>query len=190
MRLVFLGAPGAGKGTQAVQACKKFNLHHLATGDMLREAIATQSSLGERVAKIVELGSLVDDKTIIDLISAKLTEVDNFILDGFPRTLAQGEALRALLLNTKKPLDGVILFNVNEDAVLERIIGRAKNEGRKDDTPETFRKRLETYNKETSLLLAFYRAEGLVRAIDGMASVKAVSQAITGILERIKSEID
>lgn len=188
MRLVFLGAPGAGKGTQAIQAAKSFGLTHLATGDMLREAIAANSPLGKKVAKIVESGALVDDATIIELISVKLTEIGGFILDGFPRTLGQGEALRILLADIKKPLAGVILFNIDEDEILARIKQRAKKEGRSDDTPETFKNRLETYHKETSPLLAFYRAQGLVHTIDGMKSIEAVSQAIAGILERLKNE--
>jgi adenylate kinase len=186
MRLVLLGAPGAGKGTQAIRAAEAYNLHHLATGDMLREAIAQGSALGQKVSKIVESGALVDDGTIIELIASRIENLDNFILDGFPRTLPQGESLRLLLAEMKKPLDGVIVFNVDEAAILERIRARAKEENRPDDNPETFQKRLATYHKETAPLLAFYRAEGLVHAVDGMAKIDSVAQAINGIIERIK----
>ncbi len=186
MRLVFLGAPGAGKGTQAVKAAQEFGLIHLSTGDLLREAIASKTEIGQRVAEIVKSGALVDDETIITLISERVDRLASFILDGFPRTLPQAEALRALLLEKQKPLDGVIQFNVDEDAILERIKSRAEKEGRNDDSPSTFQKRLETYRAETLPLLAFYRAEGLVYPIDGMASIDAVAQAIRGILERIK----
>lgn len=187
MRLIFLGAPGAGKGTQAIKAAKAFDLQHLATGDMLREAIAQGSDLGKKVEKIVEGGGLVDDATIIELISSRIEGKDDFILDGFPRTLQQGEALRTLLTEKNKLLDGVIIFNVDDGAILERIKLRATQEGRSDDSPETFQKRLELYHKETAPLLAFYRAEGLVHAIDAMASIDSVAQVIRGILERIKA---
>lgn len=183
MRIVFLGAPGAGKGTQAMRAAEAFGAQHLATGDMLRAAINEGSALGQRVAQIVESGALVDDATVIELIANTIEGKEHFILDGFPRTLAQGESLRTLLATKKKPLDGVIVFDVNEDAILGRIQNRAKEEGRSDDTPEIFKTRLAAYAKETAPLIAFYRAEGLVHIVDGMSSIDKVADSITAILE-------
>jgi len=186
MGLVFLGPPGAGKGTQAMRAAQRFDLAHLSTGAMLREAIEQQTPLGKKVEAIHDRGELVDDETMMALISDRLTSVDGFILDGFPRTLAQGEGLRALLAKESKPLSGVILFEIDEGAILDRIKQRARNEGRSDDQPATFQHRLEVYHAQTSPLLAFYRAEGLLRPIDGMAPIEAVGEAIAGILDRLK----
>ena len=188
MRLVFLGPPGAGKGTQAERAAKRFNLTHLSTGDILRQAITEQTELGRRVAAILDRGDLVDDETMIDLISDHIEAASGFILDGFPRTLAQGHGLRAVLDQMGRPLSGVILFNVDQAAMLERIKRRQGEENRGDDTPETFLRRLKVYEAQTSPLLAFYRAEGVLRPIDGMAGIEAVAQTIAQILERLEND--
>ena len=171
-----------------MRAAERFGLAHLATGDMLREAIEQKTPLGKRVAEIHDRGELVDDDTMLDLISDRIKRKEGFILDGFPRTLAQGEALRVLLAEMGKPLSGVILFNVDHAAILERIKLRLREEGRGDDTPETFKRRLEVYEAQTSPLLAFYRAEGLLRPIDGMAQIDIVAETIAQILERLKND--
>ena len=184
MRFVFLGAPGAGKGTQASRAAQDLNIAHLATGDLLRDAIAKQNPLGKKVGEIVKSGALVSDDIMIALIAERLSTQADFILDGFPRTLAQGEALRDLLLERGSPLQAVIWFEANEDNLLARIKNRAKQEGRSDDNEQVFEKRLKAYHEQTKPLLAFYRAEGLIHPIDAMADIEACASAIQAILKK------
>ncbi len=186
MRFVFLGPPGAGKGTQAERIADKYHLVHLATGNMLRAAIADKTELGDKVQSIVKNGGLVPDGIILDLITARLDESDGFILDGFPRTLVQGEGLRDQLKKLGKPLDGVILFNVDEGGIFERIKTRADEENRADDTPEIFTRRMSEYHKQTSPLIAFYRSDGLLQPIDGMRKIDEVTQTLVAIMDKVK----
>ena len=188
MRLVFLGPPGAGKGTQAEQIAEKYHVVHLSTGSMLRAAIADKTELGNQVQSIVKNGGLVPDNIILDLVTSQLQAQDGFVLDGFPRTLVQGEKLRDQLKALNKPIDGVILFNVDEDAVFERIKARASAENRADDTPETFTRRMSEYHKQTAPLIAFYRSEGLLQPIDAMKDIKNVTQNLVGIVDKFHAE--
>ena len=188
MRLVFLGPPGAGKGTQAEQIAEKYRVVHLSTGSMLRAAIAAKTELGNKVQAIVKDGGLVPDSIILDLVTSQLQTQDGFVLDGFPRTLIQGEKLRDQLKELNKPIDGVILFNVDEDAVFERIKTRASSENRADDTPETFTRRMSEYHKQTAPLIAFYRSEGLLQPIDAMKDIKNVTRDLVGIVDKFHAE--
>ena len=188
MRLVFLGPPGAGKGTQAEQIAEKYCVVHLSTGSMLRAAIAAKTELGNKVQAIVKDGGLVPDNIILDLVTSQLQAQDGFVLDGFPRTLVQGEKLRDQLKALNKPIDGVILFNVDEDAVFERIKARASAENRADDTPETFTRRMSEYHKQTAPLIAFYRSEGLLQPIDAMKDIKNVTQTLVSIVDKFHAE--
>ena len=188
MKLVFLGPPGAGKGTQAEQIAEKYHLVHLSTGSMLRAAIAAKTELGNKVQSIVKNGGLVPDNIILDLVTSQLKSQDGFVLDGFPRTLVQGERLRDQLKVLDKQIDGVILFNVDEGAVFERIKTRASAENRADDTPETFTRRMSEYHKQTAPLIAFYRSEGLLQPIDAMKDIKKVTQTLVGIVDKFHAE--
>ena len=214
MNLILLGPPGAGKGTQAERLQKAFNLVQLSTGDMLRDEVKSGSELGKTAKEIMEKGQLVPDDLIIAMISGRLdaqTDGDGIILDGFPRTTAQAEALDEMLEEKGLHMDHVIQITVDEDAVVERIAGRyscakcgagyhdkfkkPKKEGvcdecgsteftrRADDNAETVRSRLEAYNEQTAPILPYYRDGGRLQEVDGMGSIDEVFERIKAVLE-------
>lgn len=218
MRLVLLGPPGAGKGTQAQWLKERFGIPHLSTGDMLREAVAAGSEIGRQAKAVMERGELVSDAIMVGVIRERLDQPDcarGFILDGFPRTLAQAEALDALLAERGEKLDAVIEFAVEPEVLVARIAGRfacakcgagyherfkrPRVEGvcdvcgstefvrRADDNEEAVRRRLQAYLEQTAPLVAFYRARGVLRTVDGMASIAEVSNAIARALEGVRS---
>ncbi len=178
MRSVLVGPPGAGKGTQAVLLAKELGVPHISTGEMLRESIASGSELGKRVKAITEAGNLVPDGTMIDIIAGRLSKSDaalGFILDGFPRTVAQAEALKVLLEKKDMPIDVVVAFVVPEDILLGRIQSRAKaGGGRADDNLEVAAKRLKVYWEQTAPVISFYRDSGLLVEIDGLGTIDEV----------------
>ncbi|MET0547346.1 MAG: adenylate kinase [Caulobacterales bacterium] len=187
MNLVLFGAPAAGKGTQAKKLVSERGFVQLSTGDMLRAARAAGTELGNRVAAIMDSGSLVSDEIVIALIEEQLDtrkDATGFIFDGFPRTVPQAEALDAVLARHGQSIDLVILLGVDESALLGRIEKRFKEEGRADDNPETYKVRLQKYKEQTEPLVAFYEKTGKVVKLDGMADVetvaKAVGQAVDG----------
>ena len=168
--VLLLGVQGAGKGTQAKRISSDYGLAHIATGEMLREAIADGSELGRRVQPILESGELVPDDLMIELIRVRLQHEDaenGFVLDGFPRTLAQAEALDTMLADIGRPLSVVFELQVPDDVAVERLHRRAEEEGRADDTPEAIEKRLELYHRETEPLVAHYRLLGNLVGIHG-----------------------
>lgn len=191
MRLILLGPPGAGKGTQSARIVDRFGIPQLSTGDMLRAAVAAGTPVGLQAKDIMSAGGLVPDEVVIGIVADRIAEPDcrrGFILDGFPRTVAQAEALDAMLARKGMRLDAVIELLVNEDALVHRIAARvaetlARGEPvRKDDTPETFKTRLEAYRQQTSPLSAYYAGKGMLRTIDGMAPIDRVTEAVVGIL--------
>ena len=180
-RLVLLGAPGAGKGTQAARLVGKLGVPKISTGDLLREAVAAGSELGLRVRGTMERGELVSDEIVIELVRERLARPDagrGFVLDGFPRTVKQAEALDRLLGELGTGLQRCVALQVDEDAVVERLVKRAELEGRSDDRPETIRNRIRVYRRDTAPLIDYYRGRSLLREIDGMGSVEQVQQAI------------
>jgi adenylate kinase len=213
MNLILLGPPGAGKGTQAKRLEQKYGLVQLATGDMLRAAVASGSALGTRVKAIMDSGRLVPDDIIIEMLAARIAEPDaasGFILDGFPRTVPQAEALDRMLEAASRHLDHVILMEVDEQALIERIAGRfscrtcgasfherhhrPRIEGvcdvcggtdlvhRADDRPEAVATRLAAYRNQTAPLLPYYRERGVLRTVDGMADIDEVTRQIETVL--------
>ncbi|MEP6910710.1 MAG: adenylate kinase [Actinomycetota bacterium] len=168
--VLLLGVQGAGKGTQAKRIASDYGLAHIATGDILRNAIAQETSLGLRVKPILESGELVPDDLMIELIRERLQSDDaenGFVLDGFPRTMTQADALDSMLTEIGRPLSVVFELQVPDDVAVERLHRRAEDEGRADDTPEAIEKRLELYHRETEPLVTHYRALGNLVGIHG-----------------------
>ena len=187
MNLILLGPPGAGKGTQAQRLMDKFSIVQLSTGDMLRAAVDEGTELGKQAKVIMDRGDLVSDDIMVGIISARLTAADcanGFILDGFPRTVAQAEALDAMLDEKGLKIDHVISIEVDEEVLFERIKSRAEETGgaRSDDNEETLRKRLEVYRDLTAPIIPYYRGKGALKTVDGMADIDSVSGQIMKIL--------
>lgn len=191
MNIILLGPPGAGKGTQAAKLVEERGMIQLSTGDMLREAKASGSEMGKKVAAIMDAGELVTDEIVIGLIEEKL-EGDNgggFIFDGFPRTLAQADALGALLAKHGQSLDAVIEMQVDDEVLVGRIVGRAE-EARKagqpvraDDNEESLKIRLMEYYKKTSPLIGYYHAKGDLQSVNGLGEIDEVKAEIAGVLD-------
>jgi len=216
MRLILVGPPGAGKGTQAKFLVDKFGIPQLSTGDMLREAVASGTPTGKKAKAVMAAGKLVSDAIVNAIVSDRLDQPDSrkgFVLDGYPRTLAQADALSDMLKRKRRPLHAVIELAVDDDALVERVAGRftcAKcGEGyhdkfklpkipgvcdrcgstefkrRPDDNAETMRTRLQAYYKETSPLIGYYYARGLLAKVDGMGEIAAVRRGILHVLKMI-----
>lgn len=185
MRLLLVGPQGSGKGTQAKRLAAVHGIPHVATGDILRAAVAERTPLGRRVQPILERGDLVPDDLMIGLIRERLAGEDGFLLDGFPRTLPQAEALDAMLAELGKPLDAVLLLDVSDEVALARLLGRQREEGRSDDTPDAIRNRLRLYHELTEPVLERYRAAGLLVEVDGERTMDEVTAALEDALARI-----
>ena len=182
MRLVFVGPPGAGKGTQAEKIVETYKIAHLSTGDMLRAARDAGTAVGKKAEEYMSAGALVPDEIIIEIIKERLEEPDcapGYLLDGFPRTLAQAAELDEMLSGKKTPLDIVLELRVHEEELFERLAGR----GRADDTPDVIRQRLEAYRKQTEPLVEYYEKRGLLKTIDGVGTVE-------DIFALVKKELD
>lgn len=185
MNLILFGPPGAGKGTQAQRLVSERGYVQLSTGDMLRAARKSGSELGNRVAAIMDSGSLVSDAIVIELIEDALEThkgAPGFIFDGFPRTLAQAKALDDLLARKSQKIDHVIRLEVDEAALLTRITKRFAESRRADDNPESFKVRLKAYSDQTAPLVPYYQAQGKLAPVDGMAQIDEVAAAISAAL--------
>jgi adenylate kinase len=187
MRIILLGPPGAGKGTQALRLIAKYGIVQLSTGEMLREAVKTGTPVGRQVKEIMAKGGLVPDSIVVNLVAQRIEQPDarkGFILDGFPRTVPQAAALDRLLASRGLSLDVVIELRVDEDALVRRIesrIAEMKERGeelRSDDDPEVLHNRLRAYRQQTAPLIAYYRHQGVLRTVNGMADIPDVTTAI------------
>jgi len=191
VRLILLGPPGAGKGTQAQRLVDRHHIPQLSTGDMLRAAVAAKTPIGIKAKDVMDSGGLVSDEIVVGIIKDRIAEPDaknGFILDGFPRTVAQAEALDVMLKAEGMKLDAVIELVVDQNALVHRIIKRAEEAKaagqpvRKDDDPEVFKTRLEAYNRDTTVVAPYYEKAGKLTKIDGMQPMDQVSAAIAGVL--------
>jgi adenylate kinase len=185
MNLILFGPPAAGKGTQSQRLVNERGMVQLSTGDMLRAARASGSELGKRVAAIMDGGNLVSDEIVIALIEERLPEAEKAggaIFDGFPRTLAQAEALDKLLASRGQRIDHVLRLKVDNASLIDRIAKRFADQGRPDDNPEVFKTRLAAYEQQTAPLLPYYQAQGRLAEIDGMASIEKVAADIDAAL--------
>ncbi len=178
--VIFLGPPGAGKGTQAARLAEELGFKKLSTGDILRDHVARGTPLGQRVKPIMDRGDLVPDELILALIREELAE--RVVLDGFPRTLPQAEALDRLLEETRTRLLGVVLVEVPEEELVRRMLRRAGLEGRSDDNEETIRRRLQVYREKTEPLVQYYEKKGALRRVDGLGTPEEVYARIRAAL--------
>ena len=186
MRLIIMGPPGAGKGTQAKFIAEHFKIPAISTGEMFRQAVAGGSELGRQVEAILARGELVDDATTAEIVRARLAQADaqpGFLLDGYPRTLAQVEELDGMIAFTGHRLDAVVVLTVDADEIVARLLQRAAEEGRADDTEDVIRRRPEVYGEQTEPLIGVYRTRGIVHEIDGMGVVEDVTKRIFDALD-------
>jgi adenylate kinase len=189
--LVILGPPGAGKGTQAQLVAAEAEIPHVATGDIIRAMKELDTDLGREVKAVYDRGDLVSDELMIELIRARLAEADTaagFILDGFPRTLAQAEALDRMLDEIDRRLAAVLNFQVPDEVAVERLYGRAVQEGRSDDTPEVIQHRLDVFHSRTAPVVEHYRAQGILVPIDGQGTVESVFGQVQSALQTAAAE--
>ncbi len=181
MIVVFLGPPGSGKGTQAALLASRWGMVHLSTGDLLRAACASDTPLGRQVASYLDEGRLVPDEVVTGLVAEKVGPGDaSYLLDGFPRTIAQADDLGRLCQETGQVLAAVVLFEVPEDELVRRLVGR----GRSDDDPETIRRRLRVYEEETSPLIAYYERRGLLRRVEGVGGIEEIHERVVHALPK------
>ena len=194
MKLILLGPPGAGKGTQAERMVEKYGIPQLSTGDMLRAAVKAETEVGLKAKAVMEAGELVSDAIVNAIVSERIDQPDcakGFILDGYPRTLAQADAVAAMLASKGIGLDAVIELVVDDKALVGRIVKRAEDAvaagqtPRKDDNPQVFDERLREYYKKTAPLLGYYYAKGMLKGVDGMASIDDVTAQIDKVLEAL-----
>jgi adenylate kinase len=191
MNLILLGPPGAGKGTQARRLAESLNVPQLSTGDMLRAAVAAGTPIGLKAKAVMDSGALVSDDIVVGIIKDRIEEPDansGFILDGFPRTIAQARALEAMLAAKGLRLDAAIELTVDAPKLVDRIVRRAQEASaagqpvRKDDDPEVFKSRLAAFERDTAAVTPFYRERGLLYEVDGMAPIQDVAKAIDSVL--------
>jgi adenylate kinase len=185
MRLVLFGAPGSGKGTQAARLKQDFGIPHISTGDLLRAEIKAESELGKKAKTLMDAGQLLPDDIMLGIIEHRLSEPDakpGFILDGYPRNLAQADALDGVLARIGQPLDVVVKLEVPNEAIVDRCVIRFEAEGRPDDNPDTVKKRLSIYAEQTAPVAEFYEKRGKLKVVDGVGELDEVTGRIKAAL--------
>lgn len=191
MRLVLLGAPGSGKGTQATRLKEALGVPHISTGDLLRAAVAAGTPLGVQAKVVMDRGELVSDDIVLGMLEERLTAGDTgngFILDGYPRNSAQAQALDELLARLHQPVDMAVLLDVDPELLIARLAGRAQAEGRSDDSPETVRNRLRIYTEQTAPVIDFYEAAGKLARIDGVGSMDEITARVLGVVDSVSAD--
>lgn len=189
MRLVLLGPPGSGKGTQATRLKEYLQVPHISTGDLLRAEVAAGSPLGVQAKEVMAQGNLVSDQILLGMLESRFSRPDTkngFILDGYPRNLAQADALGVLLKKIGQPMDYAVQLEVPTELLVERIAGRAAAEGRADDTPESVRTRLKVYNDQTAPVIEYYRQHGQLTVVNGVGSLDDVFNRLIEALSPAK----
>ncbi len=184
-RLLIVGPPGAGKGTQASRIVEKLGIPAISTGDIFRANVSQETELGVLAKSYMDKGEYVPDTVTNDMVKDRLSQddaKDGFLLDGYPRTVAQVEALDGMLAELGVELDAVVLLDVDNEAIIQRLIQRGAEQGRSDDTEETIRRRIEVYSEQTSPLVDIYSERGLVKRVDGMKDIDAVTAEILSVL--------
>ena len=189
MRIVLIGPPGCGKGTQSKRLIEYLGVPHLSTGDMLRQAKQEGTELGKEAAKYMDSGRLLPDSLVTKIVAERLSQPEcerGCLFDGFPRTVGQAESLDEFLNERGTPLDLVLELVADQNEVVQRLLKRAEIENRLDDTPETITRRMEVYRSETAPLLDYYGKRGLLRSVDGMGTPEEVSDRVTSCIDQLR----
>ena len=188
MRLILFGPPGAGKGTQADFIRERYEVEHISTGDVLREAMKNETEVGLYAKSFMDKGELVPDEVVTEIIRQKLSAIGEggFMLDGFPRTLEQARSLDGILADAGIGIDAVIFLEVPDEEVVQRITKRQEIEGRRDDTEDVIRNRLRVYKDQTSPLKDFYEKAGVLRAVEGVGQISDIAERIDGVLKQLQ----
>jgi len=184
---ILFGPPGSGKGTQSVRIAEKFNLVHISTGDIFRREIKNQTALGKKVQSIIERGELVPDELLVDILRSAMQQAGKpagFVFDGFPRTIRQAEDLDKLLRESGEKVNLVLALDVDEEEIVKRLLKRAQEEGRKDDTEEVIRNRMKVYHAQTHPLMDFYRNQGKFTSLKGVGSIDDIFISISEVIDR------
>jgi len=187
MNLIFMGPPGAGKGTQSKIVYTRLGIIQISTGDILREAISNETDLGKKASEYMNRGDLVPDEVVVGIIEQRIQEDDcknGFVLDGFPRTVGQAEALDKILEKLEKSIDNVIYIDVEDEELIKRLLSRAEIENRADDNLESIKNRLKVFKEKTSPLLEYYKNKGSMHSISGMGSMEDIADRIKENLKR------
>ena len=187
MKLLFMGPPGAGKGTQAQIICKEHNIPQISTGEILRAAVKNGTEMGKKAQEFMNAGQLVPDEVVIGIVRDRIKEPDaanGYILDGFPRTIEQADALGSMLSEMGQKLDVALNLEVPDEELVRRLLDRARKDGRADDTEPVIKERLKTYNDQTAPLIDYYQKKGILASIDGLGSMDEITERIRQVLKK------